>query len=45
MAKKTGVSEHKKVIKRTRQGGLQPKMAGMTKCQKRNFKAYRGQGR
>lgn len=45
MAKKVGMSEHKKVIKRTRQGGLQPKTAGMNKSQKLNFKAYRGQGR
>lgn len=37
-------SKHKRVVKRTRQGGI-VKHAAMNKHQKRNFKAYRGQGR
>ena len=36
--------KHKRVVKRTSQGGL-VKRAAMSKHQKRNFKAYRGQGR
>lgn len=36
--------KHKSVVKRTRQGGL-VKRAAMSKHQKRNYKAYRGQGR
>lgn len=38
------VSDRKKVVKRTCQGGSQPKTASMNKTQKRSFKAYRGQG-
>lgn len=37
-------SKHKRVVKRTSQGG-HVKRAAMSKHQKRNFKAYRGQGR
>lgn len=37
-------SDRKKVVKRTCQGGSQPKTASMNKTQKRSFKAYRGQG-
>jgi hypothetical protein len=33
------------VPKRTSQGGSQPKTSAMNKHQKRNYKAYRGQGR
>jgi len=36
--------KHKRVVKRTRQGGM-VKRAAMNKHQKRNYKAYRGQGR
>jgi len=38
-------SDRKKVVKRTCQGGSQPKTASMNKTQKRSFKAYRGQGK
>lgn len=44
MAKQTGVSKHKSVFKRTKQGG-QKKTASMSKSEKRNYKKYRGQGR
>jgi len=33
------------VVKRTSQGGSQPKTSGMNKGTKSSFKAYRGQGR
>lgn len=36
--------KHKRVVKRTSQGGM-VKRAAMSKHQKRNYKAYRGQGR
>lgn len=42
---KIGESKHKKVVKTTAQGGRNPKTSAMNKCQKRNFKAYQGQGR
>lgn len=38
-------ADRKKIVKRTCQGGSQPKTASMNKTQKRTFKAYRGQGR
>jgi hypothetical protein len=38
-------SDRKKVVKRTCQGGSQPKTSAMNKTQKRGFKAYRGQGK
>ena len=38
-------SDRKKVVKRTSQGGSQPKTSAMNKTQKRSFKAYRGQGK
>ena len=38
-------ADRKKVVKRTSQGGTQPKTASMNKTAKRGFKAYRGQGR
>jgi len=38
-------SNIKRVVKKTRQGGNNPKTATMNKTQKRNFKAYRGQGK
>lgn len=33
------------VIKRTSQGGVNPKTSAMNKNQKRGFKKYRGQGK
>jgi len=33
------------VIKRTSQGGTNPKTSAMNKSQKRTFKKYRGQGK
>jgi hypothetical protein len=44
MAKQTGVSKHKSVHKRTKQGG-QKKTSSMSKGEKRSNKKYRGQGR
>jgi hypothetical protein len=45
MAKQTGlVNKHKKVHKRTKQGG-QKKTASMNKHEKRSHKKYRGQGK
>jgi hypothetical protein len=45
MAKQTGlVSKHKKVHKRTKQGGHK-KTASMSKHEKRSHKKYRGQGK
>lgn len=38
-------ADRKRVVKRTCQGGSQPKTANMNKTQKRAFKAYRGQGK
>jgi hypothetical protein len=39
------ISDRKTVSKRTSQGGSKPKTSAMTKSQKINHKAYRGQGR
>ena len=44
MAKQVGISKHKSVFKRTKQGG-QKKTASMNKSEKRSHKKYRGQGR
>lgn len=44
MAKNSNDS-HKKVSKRTCQGGSKPKTSTMTKAQKISFKGTRGQGR
>lgn len=44
MAKQSGTSKHKSVHKRTKQGG-QKKTSSMNKCEKRNYKKYRGQGK
>lgn len=44
MAKQVGVTKHKSVCKRTKQGG-QKKTASMNKSEKRSHKKYRGQGR
>ncbi len=45
MAKQKAVSKHTPLVKRTSQGGSKPKRSSMSKNQKRNVKAYRGQGR
>jgi hypothetical protein len=45
MASTSGKSDHRKVMKRTSQGGSQPKTASMNKVKKNSFKAYRGQGK
>ena len=44
MAKQSGVSKHKSVHKRTKQGG-QKKTSSMNKTEKRTYKKYKGQGR
>ena len=44
MAQKTGVTKHKSVKKRTKQGGDQ-KTSSMSKSEKRSHKKYRGQGK
>ena len=44
MAKVTTTKAHTKLHKRTKQGG-RVKRSSMNKTQKRNHKAYRGQGR
>ncbi len=38
-------NQHKSVVKRTAQGGAQPKLSTMNKIAKNSFKRYRGQGR
>jgi hypothetical protein len=46
MAKGTdGLSKKQTVIKRTSQGGVNPKTSAMNKSQKQSFKKYRGQGK
>lgn len=46
MAKgQTTNSKKNTVIKRTSQGGPNPKTSAMNKTRKRNFKKYRGQGK
>jgi hypothetical protein len=46
MAAKSGSNNKvNSVFKRTSQGGNRPKTSSMSKVQKRNHKAYRGQGR
>lgn len=44
MAASAGTKGHSSVVKRTKQGG-KVKRASMNKTEKRNHKAYRGQGR
>lgn len=39
------VSDRKKVVKRTSQGGSKPKTSNMNKSQKSSFKSYRSQGK
>lgn len=43
--KSTGKAQHTAVVKRTSQGGSQPKTSSMSKTQKKTFKKYRGQGK
>jgi hypothetical protein len=45
MAGKSDNKNRQVVIKRTSQGGINPKTSAMTKSQKRSFKRYRGQGK
>jgi hypothetical protein len=46
MAKGSTTNNKKQtVIKRTSQGGVNPKTSAMNKNQKRSFKKYRGQGK
>lgn len=45
MASLNTKGEHRRVMKRTNQGGSKPKTASMNKVQKNAYKAYRGQGR
>jgi hypothetical protein len=45
MAKVKEQRHHKKIEKRTSQGGSKPKTSSMNKQQRRGYKSYRGQGR
>jgi hypothetical protein len=45
MSKVNGRKEHNKVVKRTSQGGKQPKTSTMGKTKKKGYKKYRGQGK
>ena len=45
MAKKTEQQVRESVVKKTSQGGRNPKTAGMNKDARRSYKMYRGQGR
>jgi len=45
MSKSKEQRNHKKVEKRSSQGGNPPKTSSMNKSQSRNYKSYRGQGR
>lgn len=47
MAVKSGGNKavHESIKKRTSEGGRSVRRSGLNKHQKRNFKAYRGQGR
>lgn len=42
---KGGNLKRETVIKRSSQGGVNPKTSAMNKGQKRSFKKYRGQGK
>lgn len=41
----TANSKRQTVIKRTSQGGVNPKTSAMNKSQKHSYKKYRGQGK
>jgi hypothetical protein len=45
MAKKTEQQVRESVVKKTSQGGRNPKTAGMNKDTRRSYQMYRGQGR
>jgi hypothetical protein len=45
MAIGSGNTKRQTVIKRTSQGGTNPKTSAMNKDRKRSFKRYRGQGK
>ena len=45
MAKKAEQQVRESVVKKTSQGGCNPKTAGMNKDTRRSYKMYRGQGR
>ena len=45
MAKGSSVSKIKAVVKKTSQGGRNPKTSSMNRVQKATHKQYRGQGR
>jgi hypothetical protein len=45
MAIGSGNTKRQTVIKRTSQGGANPKTSAMNKDRKRSFKKYRGQGK
>lgn len=45
MAKGASVSKIKAVVKKTSQGGRNPKTSSMNKVQKASYKQNRGQGR
>ena len=45
MAKGASVSKIKAVVKKTSQGGRNPKTSAMNKSVKSSFKVYRGQGK
>ena len=45
MAKIKEQSRHRKVEKRSSQGGNPPKTSSMNKSKRRSYKTYRGQGK
>ena len=45
MAGKSDNKNRQVVIKRTSQGGINPKTSAMNRSQKKSFKRYRGQGK
>lgn len=45
MASVSGKKEHKRVMKRTCQGGSKPKTSSMNKVRRNGYKPYRGQGK
>ena len=44
MAKGTSGNSHRRVVKRTSQGGSKPKTSSMSRTQKSTHKKYQGQG-
>jgi len=45
MAKVTSGNSHRRVVKRTSQGGSKPKTSSMSRTQNSTHKTYHGQGR